>query len=411
MTLSYVFLLSGKIIMSILILNSFRGKNIPYPAWIGNPDEKLFILSSEHQNNFDGYYYGKSFIEYEKNTDVIEEAISLIKQHQIKTIIAKSECDLLRVAKLRDDFDIEGQRYDQALAFRDKVVMKSYLEKNHIRVPVHQRIQNKNDAIIFSQRQGFPLVLKPTDGAGSLNTVILKNKEELLGLEDAFFTHNMEIEEYIFGDMYHVDGIVLNGKVEFIYPSKYFYDCLRYQNNESSGSCILDYDHPLRERLVLFVKSILAALPTPAITTFHAEVFHTPNDELVFCEIASRTGGVRIREMISHAFDIDLDKIWIQAQAGVLDSAQIKWLDKPKKITGWVLIPPKQGVLKKFPDTELPCGIVEYQKNGKLNHAYSKPEKSSDCVASFVAAGDCENKVIACLKESEKWFSNHAVWG
>lgn len=397
--------------MSILILNSIRGKNIPYPAWLKNTNEKLFLLCSDQQIIDDeDYHYTQSFEQYEKNSAVIDTAEMLIKNNKIETIIAKSECDLLRAGKLRDAFQIEGQRFSQALAFRDKVIMKSYLEKSNLRIPAYKRIKNKLDAIVFSQAQGFPLVLKPVDGAGSLNTIIIKNANQMQTIPDALFENNMEIEEYIAGEMYHVDGIVLNNEVKFIYPSKYFHDCLRYQNNESTGSCILEYDDPLCERLIDFTKSILTALPTPAITTFHAEIFHTPEDELVFCEIASRTGGVRIREMLHHAFDVDLDQLWIQAQANALDIEKINWPTKPNTIAGWVLVPPREGTLRKFPEDALPEGIVEYQQNGVCNKRYQNPEKSSDCVASFVATGDSVKTVIDRLSQAEMWFEYNAEW-
>lgn len=397
--------------MSILILNSIRGKNIPYPAWLKNTNEKLFLLCSDQQAiDNENYHYTQSFEQYEKNSAVIDTAAMLIANHKIKTVIAKSECDLLRAGKLRDAFQIEGQNFTQALAFRDKVVMKEYLEKSNLRIPAYRRIQNKLDAITFSKTQGFPLVLKPVDGAGSFNTVIIRNVEQMQTLPDALFENNMEIEEYISGEMYHVDGIVLNGEVKFIYPSKYFHDCLRYQHNESSGSCILEYHHPLRGRLIDFTRSILTALPTPAITTFHAEIFHTPKDELVFCEIASRTGGVRIREMLHHAFDIDLDQLWIQAQANVLDIEKINWPNKPNTIAGWVLVPPREGILRKFPEDNLPNGIVEYQQSGVCHKRYKKPEKSSDCIASFVATGESVKTVIEQLKQAETWFEQNANW-
>ena len=172
----------------------------------------------------------------------------------------------------------------------------------------------------------------------------------------------------------------------------------------------MEYHHPLRKRLIDFTKLILTALPTPNITTFHAEIFHTPEDELVFCEIASRTGGVRIREMLRHAFDVDLDQLWIQAQANALDIEKINWPNKPNAIAGWVLVPPREGTLRKFPTDDLPDGIVEYQQNGVCNKHYQKPEKSSDCVASFVAMGDSTETVIERLNQAENWFAHNAKW-
>lgn len=397
--------------MSILIMNSFRGKNIPYHEWLNNTSETVFLLCSDQQKtNQLPYRFSQSFADYEKNTAVENTAKIIIEKHHIKSIIAKSECDLLRAGKLREQFHIAGQTYQQALAFRDKVVMKSILEKANISIPAHRRIQCKQDAVLFSQQYGFPLVLKPVDGAGSLNTEIIDTIDALAKIPDTQFQHNMEIEKYIAGDMYHVDGIVLDGKTRFIYPSKYFSDCLQYQQNKSSGSCLLDVHHPLRERLIEFTQNVLAALPTPMITTFHAEIFHTPDDQLVFCEIASRTGGVRIREMIETAFQIDLDKIWIQAQANQLDDTTIIWRDQPTQLAGWILIPPREGILMRFPENHLPDGIVVYQKNAEIGKHCHRPEKSSDCVASFVAVGETEKQVIDRLMQAEVWFEKNVEW-
>ena len=59
--------------MSILILNSIRGKNIPYPAWLKNTNEKLFLLCSDQQIvNNENYHYTQSFEQYEKNTSIFD---------------------------------------------------------------------------------------------------------------------------------------------------------------------------------------------------------------------------------------------------------------------------------------------------------------------------------------------------
>jgi hypothetical protein len=46
-------------------------------------------------------------------------------------------------------------------------------------------------------------------------------------------------------------------------------------------------------RLQAYVETVVIALEGPSFFPFHAEVWHTPEDELVLCEIASRVGTCR----------------------------------------------------------------------------------------------------------------------
>jgi hypothetical protein len=58
----------------------------------------------------------------------------------------------------------------------------------------------------------------------------------------------------------------------------------------------------------------LKALEGPPCFTFHAEAWLTPEDEIVFCEIGSRTGGGEIGWQMVELFEINLDKTSTQGQ-------------------------------------------------------------------------------------------------
>lgn len=394
--------------MSILILNSFRAKHIPYGNWLSETKEKLFFLcSDDHDLKNHSYYYANSFSNYEENSDVEKKAAEIIEKNNIKTIIAKSECDLLRAGKLRDQFNIPGQTYEQALAFRDKVVMKTHLSKTSIKIPLFKRLQNKQEAIEFAKAHGFPLILKPVDGAGSINVTVLNNDAHLQRMHESGF-RDMEIETFVEGKMYHVDGIVINHEIKFIYPSRYLTSCLNEKNLGPLSSAIIDYSDPLRSRLIDFTKAILAALPTPANTTFHAEVFHTPEDELVFCEIASRTGGARVRETMMSAFDVDLDQLWIQSQVNI--QKNISYPEKPSILSAWMLMSPQKGKLIHLPDMQFPEWVFDYRKSGVIEKQYADATKRTDAIASFVVRGENQTEIQERLKYLENWFNSHVIW-
>ena len=51
-----------------------------------------------------------------------------------------------------------GQRKDEALRFRDKVVMKKRLQQNQIKVPKFKKIEEMTDVIEFVEKNGYPFV-------------------------------------------------------------------------------------------------------------------------------------------------------------------------------------------------------------------------------------------------------------
>ncbi|NPC93042.1 hypothetical protein HOO54_12570 [Bacillus sp. WMMC1349] len=184
-------------------------------------------------------------------------------------------------------------------------------------VPHYLKVESAIDIYHFIQKHGYPVIIKPVAGMGSISTTILRDRKDFINYLTSGVEENMEIETYIEGDMYHIDGFVLNGDVVHCWPSKYINGCLAFQEDKALGSYQLSRDNPLTQRLIDYTKKALAALPTPENTSFHAEVFYNTSDELIFCEIASRTGGGYVRQTIQQAFGFDMNYLVTQAQCGL----------------------------------------------------------------------------------------------
>lgn len=234
---------------------------------------------------------------------------------------------MLRAGKLRTMLGIKGQSYESGLLFRNKVLMKERLQSAGVRVPNFKKIETAADVYTFIQSSGFPIVIKPVYGSGSVDTAVLTNRQEMLGFLSNGLQDHLEVESFIEGDMYHIDGLILEGEVVLSWPSRYINGCLAFQSGRFLASNQLEPANPLASRLTSFVQKALDALPVPETMTFHAEVFHTPEDELVFCEIASRTGGAMVREATAQAFGFDINEVCVRAQCG-LKSNIPKGIDK-----------------------------------------------------------------------------------
>ncbi|XSC72155.1 hypothetical protein P5609_001680 [Bacillus licheniformis] len=63
--------------------------------------------------------------------------------------------------------------------------------------------------------------------------------------------------------------------------------------------------------------------------------------------MASRTGGAMVREATVQTFGFDINEVCVKAQCGL--EFHIPEVDNnPDRLSGWLLIPPKDGVLKEI---------------------------------------------------------------
>lgn len=402
--------------MAILILNSARNTSVPYDVWLRDLNEPLLLLCSTKQPAADdAYSFVKRFENYEVNGCVEAAALELFKERKFHTVVAKAEADLLRAGKLRDVLGIKGQSWESALAYRDKTVMKSYTTGAGIPTPAYRRLDTAFDLLDFVESNGYPVFVKPVGGSGAIDTDALRDRADLERFLAAGLPAGMEVEELIEGEMYHVDGIVIGGRIVIAHPSLYTNGgCLAFKEDKACGSYMLGRDNPLYERLRRFTGEVIAALPSPEDFTFHAEIFHTPDDRLVFCEIASRTGGARINETMRRALNVDLDELWIKAQCGVeIDVEALRArVAGEETLGGWLVVPPRNGVLESIP-AAAPAWVAEYKQNSQPGTDYRASytrRKAGDYIAAVVVRGRSEAEVRDNLTRAAQWIEGGVGW-
>lgn len=400
--------------MSILILNRLPHDICPYEEWLKETGEELLMLSSdEYSDQFpkNRYSYFESFSNYADNGCVEWKAIQLYEKYRYHTIIAIAERDIYRASLLRQKFGLAGQSYQSATEYRDKVVMKRIVKQNGVLTPSFRRLTSNLSLIEFSMEHGFPLIVKPVDSAGSVGTILIKNKDDLTKLLAKGIPSNWEVESFVEGEMYHVDGLVYQGKLVFVTASKYATSCLDFQAGGFTGSYLIDQESKLAKRLMKEVEKVINALDTPLHTTFHAEFFHTPADEIVLCEIASRTGGGRINLMLERSFGFNITRASIFAQLGfpLQLPKRVQQLN-PKVFTGHALLPPRKGTYIATDTTKMPEWIVEFRLLAKSGQQYHSPTSSVDHICSLLVEGRSEQEVEERINEGMKWFYRSTTW-
>jgi hypothetical protein len=141
------------------------------------------------------------------------------------------------------------------------------------------------------------------------------------------------------------NGAIDADVLALVVPSRYLTPVL------PKCSCTMETDEPLYDRLRSLVEGTLEALPSPPSFSFHAEVYHTPDDRLLVNEIASRTGGGKISSVVEIISGVNLNHLSVVAQIDPRAAERKLREARPSfACAGLSLISPKNAELVAVPD-------------------------------------------------------------
>lgn len=390
----------------VLIFAKTPYERTPYDQWLEGTGITPILLA--HEDCADGYRHLPevySFSDYDRNPAVAQTALEIARSRPLKAVFARAEADVIRAAQLREFMDIPGQHKASALAFRDKVIMKDALRKSGVELPTYTALDSPYSAFRFASERGFPLVIKPRTESGSWGTQIVRDEATLDQALKSVDWGRAEIETYVEGQMYHIDGLVIDGEIAFIHPFQYVNDCLSFRKDEYVGSLSVSPDDLVYGPLIEATAKVIRTLPSPRNMAFHCELWRTPDDRVVFCEIASRTGGALISGLIETCFGFNIDKEWLLAECGHRRPLPTS----PYRPGGGIYIPPAQGILAKLPST-LPSYVRDSQITGQVGRRYNGGVKSGLFLAAYIVDGESEAAALENIKNVCDWFSQNTIW-
>ncbi|MEV6345224.1 hypothetical protein [Actinoplanes sp. NPDC051851] len=322
----------------------------------------------------------------------------LHREEPFTHLITDNEYDLERVARIREDLGIPGQSAASALSFRDKAVMKEVAGRA-VRTARFTRLHAITDLTAFIETNGYPVVVKPVKQGGSRDIAVLRDEDDLMAFSRRHWRDDLMAEEFVEGPMYHVDAVVAPG-YRFAAASRYLRSCLGVFSGENNGSLQLHPDDKLAARLDDFLDRVLGAFALPEVGAYHLEVFHTPDDELVFCEIASRVGGNRIPALTKATYGVDLHGVWLRRSVGLPVAPPPA--GAPAEVRGSISILP-QGRPVTPPGRPPFDWIDQYEVNPALQPGAVVQHSASHLCFAIVRGADL-TEVEQRVRETETWL-------
>lgn len=322
-------------------------------------------------------------------------------------VLTDNEYDLERAGRLRDRLAIPGQSEASARAFRDKALMKD-LAAQGVPVPAYTRLGTFFDLVEFIAERDYPVVVKPVSQGGSRGVTVLRNDSDLTAFSATRWRHDLMVEEFVRGEVYHVDAVVAPG-FRFVSAGHYYTGCLEVLSGANNGSVLLHPHEPMSARLADFFDTLMKVMPAPEVGAYHLEVFHTLDDRLLLCEVASRVGGARIPQLIRRTYGIDLKETWFRLATGLPLRAEP--FETPRAVHGELCITPLPGRVVRVPGPPPFDWVREHVTNLAPGEFSPGPRHSATGVCWTIVAGGDSVEVMDRLHTCERWLEEHLEHG
>jgi biotin carboxylase len=240
---------------------------------------------------------------------------AIVRTHAIERIAALDDFDVELAAMLREHLQLPGMGRTAASYFRDKLAMRTKARSLGIPVPEFSPVFNDQALDDWTGRVPAPWVLKPRSSAAAIGIKKVADRDELWRALEAAGDQrsNSVLEQFVSGDVYHVDSIIWDGNVVFAIPFKYgrppmeiahqggLFITRRLADDSPEGAALLALNRRLQEGLGL------------QRGVSHTE-FIRGSDTLVFLETSARVGGAFIVDTIEAATGLNLWEEWAKIE-------------------------------------------------------------------------------------------------
>lgn len=221
------------------------------------------------------------------------------------------------LAELRERLGIAGLPVETAHNFRDKARMKDILRAAGVPCARHALAESVGEAKAFAARVGYPVVVKPPAGAGSVATFRATTDAELdaaLAAAPPAAGDPVLLEEFVVGEEHSLETISLDGRAVWHSLTRYYPTPLDAVRNPWIQWCVVlprEVDDTRYDDIRRVGAAALVALGMTTGLT-HMEWFRRRDGSLAVSEVAARPPGAQITTLVSRSTDTDFVRSWAQ---------------------------------------------------------------------------------------------------
>jgi biotin carboxylase len=264
------------------------------------------------RDSIDAFYYVRRDM---PESDIRKGAAFLARTEHLDRIVALDDFDVELAAMLREYLQVPGMGQTAARGFRDKLAMRTRACAAGIACPEFIHPVNHEALREWTSRVPPPWVLKPRSQAASIGIRKIASSADLHATLDSLADDRAEfvLEQFVPGDVFHVDTLVFNLRIVFALASRY-------------GTPPMAVAH---EAGIFVTRTLGGGDPAPELKainarlleTFglasgvsHTEFIRADDGRVLFLETSARVGGAFIVDVVEAATGVNLWREWARIE-------------------------------------------------------------------------------------------------
>ena len=300
--------------------------------------------------------------------------------------------------------------FESVEILQNKDKFRAFLTENGFNVPWAFGFASKEEAWESRFKFSYPLIVKPTDSAGSKGCTRVDSEDELMTAITYAFKYTISghiiIEEFLEkkGCSSDTDSYAQDGKLRFV-----SFCAQRFDPNATNPYTPAAYSWPStftkeeEEYLTSEIQRLITLLGLKT-SVFNIETRVSPNNKPYIMELTPRGGGNRLCEMLRYATGVDMITAITRAMVG--DEPDV--IEQKPYNGHWaeiILHADKDGVFEDIHiDSSLPAEIIEkdlWVKTGDFVHGF---EAANDAIGTLVLRFDNAQDLENAITNQSSWL-------
>lgn len=300
--------------------------------------------------------------------------------------------------------------YESVEILQHKDKFRKFLADNGFNTPWAFGFSDKQEALSSIEKFSYPLIVKPTDAAGSKGVTRVDDKIALSDAIDYAFAHSLKghiiVEEFIEkeGCSSDSDCFSLNGELKVA-----TFSAQRFDENAAGVFTPAAYSWPstmsmqacseLRDEI-----QRLLTLLHMRTSIYNIETRVGINGKPYIMEVSPRGGGNRLAEMVRYSTGVDMITACVQAAVG----DEVRNIEQKPLNGHWaeiILHADKEGDFQCLQiDPSLPAEVVEedlWVKKGDHVHGF---EAANDAIGTLVLRFESQEDLEQVIENQSKWL-------
>jgi biotin carboxylase len=245
----------------------------------------------------------------------------MARSKRFDRIVALDEFDLETAAQVREHMRIRGMGVTASAYYRDKLAMRIGAQDSGILVPQFCRVLNYDELRLYMEHVPAPWLLKPRSEASALGIRMIHEPEQLWRALDDLGDRQSRflMEQFVPGDIFHVDSIVSEGQVVFAVVHQYGKPPMQVMHEGGVFTTRTVDRNSSDWKDLTALNAHLAPSLGMARGVTHGEYIKAHADgRFYFLEIAARVGGAFISDLVEAATGVNLWREWARIEVASL---------------------------------------------------------------------------------------------